>query len=64
MSKPTQFSSISEFLSLSLFKKKNMSINFREREKENIDVKEKHQLVASHTRLNWELNPRPRYMHF
>ena len=32
------------------------------RERENTDVKEKHQSVASHCCPDWESNPQPRYM--
>ena len=34
----------------------------RERKGENIDVREKHQLVASCTHPNWGLNPQPRHV--
>ena len=32
----------------------------REGEKRNIEAREKHQLVASHTRPDWGLSPQPR----
>ena len=40
---------------------KDMFIDEREKER-NISVREKHQLVASCTCLDWELNPQPRYV--
>ena len=44
------------------FREGGMGGKERERRERNISVREKYQLVASHTHSGWGPNPQPRYM--